>query len=69
MNPVSMYGASANVAFWTNTAAKAHKNDAETTGAIANNKSNDPIFKQNNVETTGAVAMFNGSNGGLNLVA
>ena len=69
MNPVSMYSVSASVASWSNYAAKAHKNDAETTGAIANNKANDPIFKQNNVETTGAVAMFNGSNGGLNLVA
>ena len=69
MNPVSMYGASASVAFWTNSAAKAHKNDTETTATVANNKSNDPIFKQNNVETSGALAMFNGSNGGLNLVA
>ena len=69
MNTAGIFGASGNAAYWTNSAAKAHKNDTETTATVANNKSNDPIFKQNNVETSGALAMFNGSNGGLNLVA
>ena len=31
---------------------------AETTGAVANNQKDDPIFKHRNAETAGAVAMF-----------
>ena len=35
-----------------------HPQKTETTGTIANNNNNDPIFRSRNTETTGAIAMF-----------
>jgi len=34
---------------------------AETTGTVAQNHNNDPLFKAKNAETAGAVAMWDGA--------
>ena len=56
------WNTAASASLWANYQAQ-HKEKAETTGAVANNTNNDPIFKNRNVETTGAVAMFGEMNG------
>lgn len=60
------FNLAASASHWANPTKK-----TETTGAIAENKNNDPIFKQQNAETAGAVAMFGGpeSSGGHSFMA